>query len=171
MIRKLSFGCGSIQKEGWHNLDLQDMGQQYVGSTELFEDNYFDYAVAHCSLQMVEYHSLVGVLKDICRVLKPGGILRVSLPNILAGFRAYEEDNIDWFPNNEIDIDSRFSSWIVWYSTTRSLYTPKAFMYKLLEAGFKDMFGTEFGKSAFIAEGITELDSRHHETFYIDSQK
>jgi predicted SAM-dependent methyltransferase len=171
MIRRLNFGSGSIQPDGWHNVDIEDHGQQYIGSTELFEDNHFDMIVAHCSLQMVEYHEIVNVLKELRRILKPQGVLRFSLPNILTGFRAYEEDNIDWFPNNEVDIDTRFSSWLIWYSTTRSLYTPIAIMYKLMEAGFKENVPADYKRSHFLIDGITELDTRSGECFFIESRK
>lgn len=172
-FRKLSFGCGSIQEKGWYNLDKEDVGQTFVGSTELFEDNFFDIIVAHCSLQITEWHDLPKLLKELHRILKDGGVLRISLPDIVEGFRNYIEGNINWFPNGEEDLDEKFSSWIQWYSTTRTLLTQKAAIKKLKEAGFVDCLECTFGKTrlALPSSGITYLDSRNGEVFFIESMK
>jgi hypothetical protein len=47
-MRRLNFGCGSIQPAGWENVDREDFGQPHLGSTSLFDDNTFDIIVAHC---------------------------------------------------------------------------------------------------------------------------
>src|SRR6476469_7430783 len=120
-MRKLNFGAGSIMPPDWSNVDVEDFGQEYVGSTELFANNTFDIAVAHCSLQITEFHDIEKILTELHRILKPGGVLRISLPDIVRGFQAYQAGDIDWLPNGETDIDERFSAWLTWYSTTRTL--------------------------------------------------
>lgn len=121
-LRKLNFGCGSIPLD-WSNLDVEDFGQEYVGSTELFADNTFDIIACHCALQITEFHNIEKILAELHRILKPGGVLRISLPDIVRGFQAYQVGNIDWLPNGEDNIDERFSAWLTWYSTTRTLLT------------------------------------------------
>lgn len=170
MVNKCNFGCGSIRKEGWIGVDKEDFGQFTIGSTELFEDNYFDMIVAHCSLQMNEYHEIVNVLKELRRVLKPNGVLRISLPDIITGFQMYNKGNIEWFPNGEENIDMRFSSWLTWYSSTRTLLTQAALRLKLLEAGFT-VSDSEFGKTALSTIEICELDSRCGEVYFIEARK
>jgi hypothetical protein len=71
-------------------------------------------------LQLTEYDDVAAVLGDLHSILKTGGVLRVSLPNIRPGFSAFERGDIDWFPNSEPNLDDRFSNWLTWYSTTRS---------------------------------------------------
>jgi predicted SAM-dependent methyltransferase len=168
-MRRLNFGCGSIQPAGWHNLDRDDFGQEHVGSTELFEDDTFDVIVAHCSLQLTEYDDVPKLLAELRRVLKTGGVLRVSLPDIARGFTAYATNNLSWFPNGEDSIDDRFSNWLTWYSTTRSLWTPDAIINRLRDAGFNGYIDEfEFGVGA---TGATELDDREHECFFIEATK
>lgn len=172
MIRKCNFGCGSIVAPGWHNVDLQDFGQQFIGSTELFKDSYFDIIVAHCSLQMVEWHDLPKVLKDLRRILKPDGILRISLPNIVQGFKEYAIGNIDWFPNGEEDLDERFSSWLTWYSSTKTLLTYHALRQLLFAAGFiGPILLAPFKETKFQFPEIVELDTREHECYFMEARK
>src|SRR4051812_19569505 len=111
-MRKLNFGAGSIQPADWSNCDIEDFGQEDVGSTELYADNTFDIAVAHCSLQITPYHDIEKILTELHRILKPSGVLRISLPDIVRGFQAYGEGDIDWLPNGEDNIEERFSAWL-----------------------------------------------------------
>lgn len=168
-MRRLNFGCGSIQPDGWVNLDREDHGQEHVGSTDQFLDDNFDVIAAHCVLQMTEYNDVAGVLTDLYRVLKPGGVLRLSLPDITRGFLAYQQDDIDWFPNGEPDIEARFSNWITWYSTTRSLWTADAIIERLMEADFSLAGWRDFGASS--TPGAADLDTRQGECFFIEAVK
>lgn len=170
-MHKLNFGSGHELKDGWYNVDTQDFGQPYVGSSELFTDNYFDVIVAHCSLQMVEYHLIISVLKDLHRVLKPNGVLRISLPDIVKGFGYYIKGDISFFPNGEDDLDIRFSSWLTWYSSSKTLLTRPALILKLKEAGFSQCALTQYKQSILSTNEITELDTRNHECYFIESLK
>lgn len=171
MLRKLSFGCGSVQKEGWYNLDQEDFGQQFIGSSDLFPDEHFDIIVAHCSLQMNEWHSINNALKDLHRIIKTGGVLRISLPDMLRGFRAYQENDLDWFPNSGIDVDEKLSGWVNWFSTSKTLLTPNELARRLFGAGFIKVMKMPFWKSVLGPNEITELDSRENECFIIESIK
>jgi predicted SAM-dependent methyltransferase len=168
-MRRLNFGCGSIQPAGWTNVDREDFGQEYVGSTDLFADDTFDIIVAHCSLQLTEYNDILALLCELRRVLKVGGVLRVSLPDIVRGFYAYEHGEIEWFPNSETSIESRFSNWITWYSTTRSLWTVEAIIDCLMESNFESAGFRHFGES--VVAGGAELDTREGECFFVEALK
>lgn len=170
---KLNFGCGSIQPDGWVNLDtspefgmdvLPPMALEYTYSTAHFDDDHFDLIVAHCALQQVCYNEVPGQLQELCRILKPEGVLRISLPDIVRGFIAYSNDDIDWFPNGEDSTDARFSNWLTWYSTTRSLWTQPEIMALLSEAGFSTVCGAEF-------EGEEFLDTRQGECYFVEAVK
>lgn len=177
-MMKLNFGCGSIQPEGWDNLDDDiSFNAQYKNLFELPENSY-DMIVAHCSLQMIEYQNMPIFLTRFRSLLKPGGVLRISLPNIEEGFRQLQEGNIAWFPNGEADINERFSAWLTWYSTSKTLLTPRALKAKLLEAGFSQVSDQlDFQKSQFMSihsmtnESITELDSREGEVYFMEGLK
>lgn len=160
---RLNFGCGSIQPNGWVNVDHEDHGQQRIGSTELFLDNTFKVVVAHCVLQMTPHHELPQLLEELRRILCATGVLRLSLPDIEVGFDAYRTGYIDWFPNGEVDLDDRFSNWLTWYSTTRTLLTYRATCTRLWTAGFTRVRRVSFDPD--------QLDTREGECFFIEATK
>lgn len=175
-MKKCNIGCGSIQPAGWHNVDIQNMGQEYIGGSGLFHVDEFDIVVAHCFLQMIEWHRVIAELSGLKRILKPGGVLRISLPDIEEGFKQYKLNNIDWFPNSEDDLAIRFSAWLTWYSTTKTLLTATACMAKLEDAGFGVAMKVDYKETWFLRDtelgrDIVSLDTRQHECYFIEAKK
>lgn len=177
-MKRLNWGCGSIQPRSWHNVDadlsfIDDREGPLWTTTKHFEDGYFDMAVAHCAIQTNSWHDLPTVFKELHRVLKTGGVLRISLPDINKGFEAYKEGNINFFPNGEEDIHIRFCAWLTWYSTTKTLLTQQA-LYKLLkETGFSEVVETPFKQTVLSTAdaSIVELDTREGECYFIEARK
>lgn len=165
-MKKLNFGCGSIQPEGWVNFDIDP---EFKASEYEFKQEEFDIIVAHAVVQQFEWHDMVGELRFLGKLLKTGGVLRISLPDIYKGFQAYERGEIDWFPNQEADIDDRFSAWLTWYSTSKTLLTKDALINKLAEAGFKTVNMSRFKQSS--TPGAAELDTRNKEFYFVEAIK
>lgn len=168
---KVNFGCGSIQPVGWVNVDFDETFKAPVKHLGEIDDNSVDIIVAHCVLQITETKNLDFLLRDILRVLKPGGTVRISLPDIIRGFKEYELDNKDWFPNNEDFIDDRFSNWLTWYSTTRTLLTAKSLRYKLHKNEFERIHGVRFKETVSNNIEILELDTRENECYFMEASK
>ena len=81
--KKLNLGCGVDIKEGWVNLDSAalpkvDVVHNIENLPLPFADNEFDRILAQDVLEHVEY---IPVLKDLHRILKPGGSLTVRVPH------------------------------------------------------------------------------------------
>lgn len=172
MLKKLNWGCGSIMPADWDNLDNDPSFGALFQDTNLISSNTYDIIVAHCSLQMNDWHELPGVLENLYRILKPGGVLRISLPDIVAGFGALIEDNKDWFPNGEEDLDERFCAWLTWYSTSKTLLTQKALFDKLIKANFREIGECGFKESRFlVTPEIIELDTRENEVYFMEAVK
>lgn len=172
-MEKLNFGCGSIQPDGWINID-HDPEFNATADLESVEDDSVDIIVVHAALQQVPWHSLVDTLGILRNKLKPNGLLRISLPDIESGFVALQQGNIDWFPNGEENIDDRFSAWLTWYSTSYTLLTPNALQAKLIEAGFESylIHETSFKETFFKdMQESTELDTREHEFYFMEARK
>lgn len=175
-MNKLNWGCGSIQPQGWYNVDKDPAFQQYkpgtpftLQSTDKFTTNFFDIIVAHASIQQIEWHRLVDELEELHRILKPNGVLRISLPDIDAGFRAYQKGDIDWFPNSEEDLDNRFSAWLTWYSTSKNLMTYITLGDFLIKAGFRLVYKKNFKQTE--TPGAEELDTRENEFYFVEAIK
>ena len=81
--KKLNLGCGTDIKAGWINLDSAVLpGVDIVHNIETlplpFGDGEFDEILANDVLEHVEYAPL---LKDLHRILCPGGTLAIRMPH------------------------------------------------------------------------------------------
>ncbi len=82
-MNKLNLGCGYDLREDWVNLDLSDtVGVNVVHDIEIlplpFENNTFEEILAKDVLEHVEY---IDILKDLHRILVPGGKLVIQVPH------------------------------------------------------------------------------------------
>lgn len=82
-LKKLNLGCGTDFKDGWVNLDSAAIsGVDVVHNVETlplpFEDNSFEEILAQDILEHIEY---VPVLRDLHRILAPGGKIHIRVPH------------------------------------------------------------------------------------------
>lgn len=78
---KINFGCGDYPLKGWINHDLQIDGLD-VTKPLPYESLTVSYVVAEHLIEHLTSPQVVFFLKEIHRILKPGGIARISVPAI-----------------------------------------------------------------------------------------
>jgi len=88
-IKKLNIGCGEEHKEGYINLDWQSLTKPDVEHdlNKLpypFNDNSFDLVEAFHVLEHLD--KPFNVMKELHRILKPGGELIIKVPHFSRGF-------------------------------------------------------------------------------------
>jgi len=92
---KLHLGCGKRYIPGFIHIDLVDYPhidyKTDVSDLSMFEDNSVDLIYACHVLEHFKRHEVMGVLAEWYRVLKPGGILRVAVPDFEAIVKVYEK--------------------------------------------------------------------------------
>jgi SAM-dependent methyltransferase len=167
----LNFGCGSVQPDGWINVDRLDFGQGKDYRADAGDhdglwwipDGTVDGIVASHSLQENGYDELPAVLAELRRVLKPGGRLRVLWPDVAAAFAAWERNDRAWFPVNdqEPSIDDALCVYLNWFGSALTLCTPPRLITLLARAGFNSPHLAPFGHST--APGLADLDDREPE--------
>lgn len=90
--RKLHLGCGRVVLPGFTNVDLFDYGQAdiYCDITRLpFDKDSFDLIYASHVLEHVHRRAVGATLHHWVELLKPGGVLRLAVPNFAAVCNRY----------------------------------------------------------------------------------
>ncbi len=106
---KIHLGCGPALIDGWINIDVhpaplsmnvlwglpfQDQSSIYVFVSHLLEHLFFP-------------RDVMGFLRDVFRVLKPGGKIRIVVPDVEKCISAYQTNDRNFF-------DSRIAHWPWW---------------------------------------------------------
>ena len=177
-VKRLNWGCGSWTESGWINSDIQE-GPGIDISCDIREGlpldtDYLDYAVSIHSLPEVPYPELVPALQELRRMLKPGGVLRVSLPDLDKGIAAYQSNNRDYFliPDEEVkSIGSKLIVQLLWYGYSRTLFTHDFIEELLYKAGFSSVSRCSYKVTHSAYPGIVELDNREEESLFVEAVK
>jgi len=91
---KLHLGCGKNYKEGWVNVDLHRTADVRLDLREPlpFEDASCSMIYSEHFLEHIDYpEPITSLLGECCRVLKPGGVFSVVVPDIELVLRSYVE--------------------------------------------------------------------------------
>jgi len=165
--RRLQVGCGNNRFEGWINADITPSSELIVFFERRlpFPDQQLSRIYLEHALEHVSYEVGVDFLREAHRVLEPGGILRVALPDLEELVSGYFHG--DW--------KSRFG-WTQWpeYAFLKSraqminvgfrwwghqhLYDREELERALREAGFGDITFCRLGESVF--DDLRGLETR-----------
>jgi predicted SAM-dependent methyltransferase len=176
--RRLNWGCGSHIAPGWINSDVKaatgvDLVADVRHGLPLVSGS-MDYVVSVHALPELSYSEQVPVLSELRRVLRPGGALRLALPDLRKGIDAYLRGDLGYFKVDEDaakTLGGRFIAHMLWYGYSRTLFTVD-FAGELLErAGFVDVVACEAGQTASEFAEIVALDNREDESFFIEARR
>lgn len=176
---RLNFGCGSVQPDGWFNLDRVDHGQAYLADVLEglpFPDDTFEYVVANHSLSDLDHHELVPALTELRRVIRHGGFLRILVPDLLGAFAAYQRNDTAWFPLGDDlpSVDERLCTFIGWFGTAKSQWTFHYAAVLLRAAGYGTATQACHGQPSWLSppeSEIATLDDRELQALIVEARK
>lgn len=175
-IRRLHWGCGARTPPGWVNSDLHpgdgvDIAGDILDGLPL-EDGCMDYVVSHHALPELGIYQQVDALRELGRVLAPGGVLRLSLPDLDRAIAAYLDGRSDHFLVWDWDtLAGNFISHVLWYNLTRTPFTVDFATEVLTKAGFTDVRPVAYGQTTSRHPEIVDLDDRQGESFYLEGYR
>ena len=177
-VQRLHWGCGDSAKPGWINADVRELpGVNLVCDIRqglTLPESSTDYAASIHALQEIPLADLVPTLAELRRVLKPGGVLRLCVPDLDKAIAAYQRGNRDYFlvPDEDAHtLAGKFITHILWYSYSRVMFTHDFIEELLLKAGFTRVNHCAFKSTSSSWPGITQLDSREHESLFVEAVK
>ncbi|HEU4684762.1 MAG TPA: methyltransferase domain-containing protein [Nitrospira sp.] len=176
--RRLHVGCGPCASPGWINLDrVRHPGVQVacdLAAGVPLRSESCDCAVAIHVLQDLPYAEVVPVLAELRRVLKPGGVLRLGLPDLDKAIAAYCRNDHAYFyvPDSDaLDIGAKLVTQATWYGSVRTPMT-YGFARECLErAGFTSVQRCTFGTTRWHDRDIVQLDNRERESLFLEARR
>jgi predicted SAM-dependent methyltransferase len=106
--RKLQIGSGRNALNGWLNTDLTPTKEVvFLDATKRFpfDDCTFDYVFGEHVISSLAYQDGVRMIRECYRVLKPGGKIRISTPDLRFLIELYAE--------NKTELQQRYIVWAV----------------------------------------------------------
>jgi predicted SAM-dependent methyltransferase len=173
-LRRFNVGCGSDRPGDWENFDITDDAPTYWDIRDPFGDSEpFDYGVISFMLQELDFHELPGALGNVRDILKPAGVVRILVPDIRKAFAAWLCEDEEWFPQDGRTggLDAKFCTYLTWYGTSKSVFTPSYLQAVLAEAGFSASHECNYGRSKTSFSGMVGLDSRRREALIVEATK
>lgn len=181
---KLNLGCGLDWRDGWLNADLGLTGDIHLDASRRFPfpDNFFTMIFSEHMLEHLPEPAAAVCLRECQRVLQPGGVLRLSTPDLAQTVRKYlaplEETKADraiaaevtsWkyprgLPTPAQWLNDGFYLW-----EHRHLYDEQDLTQALQRAGFADI--RRYGPSTGEPEPSARLESRIDDSLVVEARK
>lgn len=176
VLRRLDWGCGEHPEPGWLTADLKDSPEIHltgdIRDGLAIADASLDYVVSIHALPMISYPDLVPVLSELRRTLRPGGVLRLCLPDLDKNIAAYQRGDRDHFlvPDSDEDtLPGKLIVQLMWYGWSVTPFTSEWIESLLFRAGFREVTHCEMGVSPSGLEGICDLDNRPDESLFVEA--
>jgi SAM-dependent methyltransferase len=177
-VKRLHWGCGASAHPGWINSDRGDYpGVDVVCDIREglpLDTDSIDYAVSIHALPELPYPALIPALRELRRVLKPGGVLRLALPDLEKSLDAYRSGDRDHFliPDEEMtSMGGKLVAQLVWYGYSRTPFVRDFVEEILVKAGFSRVNQLEYRETASAYPEIVELDNREAESLFVEAVK
>lgn len=177
-VQRLNWGCGEHPPPGWINVDkIERPGIAISGDIRdglPLPDDSIDFIVSIHAVQDLPYLGVVPALREFRRVLKPGGVLRLGLPDLDRAIRAYLRNDPDYFyiPDHEsATLSGKLIIQMTWYGWSRIMFTEEFATEQLRKAGFTTIHACAYRETHSPFPEITELDNRERESFFIEAAK
>lgn len=172
-VKKLHVGCGDIILKGWLNADYYPKSDKilYLDATKRFPFNNdeFDYIFCEHMIEHIAYTEGMIMLSECFRILKSGGKLRISTPDLqfLIGLYSNDKSNlqcdyIKWAIDTFIRYSPCYQDTFVINNFVRDwghkfIYDEKVLRASLEKLGFTNITRCELNDSA--SEELRNLEN------------
>ena len=113
-VKRLHLGAGTNSLPGWFTTDLfpesRDVFRLDATRPLPIKDNSFDFIFCEHMIEHISWIDALGMLKECNRILRPGGIIRISTPDLAVLLHLYPTPAdrlaghyVDWANRNFID--------------------------------------------------------------------
>jgi predicted SAM-dependent methyltransferase len=154
-LRRLHVGCGTNRFDGWINADIDPLADLIIFLQRRlpFPSRYLECIYSEHVLEHVSYRTAVTFFTEARRVLKPGGVIRVAMPDLDDLVDGYVRDwhRFDWVNWPQFSFIKTRAEMINiafrWWGH-QHLYNREELERALCEAGFSEIRFVSWGHSS-----------------------
>lgn len=175
-VRRLHIGCGEVRLDGWINADMGPRSQLIIDirRTLPFPANYLERIYSEHVLEHVTYETAIRFLREARRVLAPGGILRIAMPDLDDLIEGYCDnwrrfDWVRWPEHAFIKTRAQMINMAFRWWGHRHLYNREELERALIEAGFTEFRFVDMGTSEH--PDLRKLESRLDSKLVVEAAK
>jgi len=145
---KLHLGCGEKYIKGFTHIDLRKLDHidfySSVDKLEFLQDDSVDLIYASHVLEHFGRHEYKAVLKEWYRILRPGGVLRLAVPNFDAVVQYYieKDDNMELLLGQLVGGQKTGE-----YDYHKMVFSKKSLTKALLDTDFSEVMGYDWRKT------------------------
>jgi predicted SAM-dependent methyltransferase len=156
---KLHLACGEKLLDGWLNVDMRlnpvVLTLRFPEGLQKFGENSVRYIYTSHFLEHIEYpNTALEFLRACRRILKPGGVLRIAVPDIEGIIKAYARDDREFFEIQRIYHPPRCTTKLehLMYALQQDGehqfgYDFETLQKLLLQAGFQEVVRSDYNQS------------------------
>jgi predicted SAM-dependent methyltransferase len=178
LVRRMNWGCGPMASEGWLNSDrIAAAGVDVccdIRDGLPLRDACLDYVTSVHALQDLPYLDVLPALRELARVLRPGGVLRLVLPDLERALHAFMRGDGAYFhvpDEHAATVGGKLVAQIIWYGSVRTPFTFDCVAELLAKAGFGAIARCSHGRTASGWPEIAALDNRERESMQVEAAK
>lgn len=175
---RLNWGCGPCVTPGWLNSDRERRGGVDVvcdiRTGLALKSQSLDYIAGIHVLQDLAYPDVLPALRELHRVLKPHGVLRLGLPDLDKAIQAYLRNDASYFYIPDQDaatIGGKLVTQIIWYGSVRTPFTYDFIKELLFNAGFVQARRCRYRETFSAHPALVDLDNRERESLFVEAIK
>lgn len=190
--RLLNIGSGPHRREGWLCADaFKSEADIYLNATSAlpFESNTFDVVYSEHMIEHIKVDNIPMFLREIYRILRPGGVFRVTTPDLEIHAKNYISKNDSFFAPIIDKYKARWDRqknkyWLIrsnggaFMSRAVQRFYRHRWMYDfetlsscLTEVGFSSVHKMAFSQSHVEEGKVMDREDRAFETLYVEAIK
>ena len=192
----VNIGCGTSVADGWYNIDNsptivmsrlplarrllrtpdwpKSVRRRNVLKGLPFAEGQVDFIYSSHTFEHFTYEQSLALTKECLRVLKPGGILRIVVPDLARLVNDYLADPAPMASHRLIQRLLLAHTWrdLLHPGAHHSqMFDARSLVAMMREAGFKDPVRSSFGESRIPSVLSVELEERKSESLYVEAEK